>query len=245
VCACVYPARTHTATVGHEPRAAPWGDPWRDRGICVRALPRKRELARTHTRTHARACARTGTRTRTSCIHRTKQAGIATRAYNRLQVCKTLHTLRCIRIISYHIIRRIRIISYHIIRRIRIISYHIIRRIRIISYHIIRRIRIISYHIIRCIRIISYHIIRCIRIISYHIISYRIMYATQQAGSATRARISTRTRPACIYISKYVKSHMLASVQDLHTFMYVRLTYLHICNCEYVRLHTPYIFASM
>jgi len=221
--ACVYPARTHTATVGHEPRAAPWGDPWRDRGICVRALPRKRELARTHTRTHARACARTGTRTRTSCIHRTKQAGIATRAYNRLQVCKTLHTLRCIRIISYHIIRRIRIISYHIIRRI----------------------RIISYHIIRCIRIISYHIIRCIRIISYHIISYRIMYATQQAGSATRARISTRTRPACIYISKYVKSHMLASVQDLHTIMYVRLTYLHICNCEYVRLHTPYIFASM
>jgi len=201
VCACVYPARTHTATVGHEPRAAPWGDPWRDRGICVRALPRKRELARTHTRTHARACARTGTRTRTSCIHRTKQAGIATRAYNRLQVCKTLHTLRCIRIISYHIIRRIRIISYHIIRRIRIISYHII--------------------------------------------SYRIMYATQQAGSATRARISTRTRPACIYISKYVKSHMLASVQDLHTIMYVRLTYLHICNCEYVRLHTPYIFASM
>jgi len=201
VCACVYPARTHTATVGHEPRAAPWGDPWRDRGICVRALPRKRELARTHTRTHARACARTGTRTRTSCIHRTKQAGIATRAYNRLQVCKTLHTLRCIHIISYHIIRRIRIISYHIIRRIRIISYHII--------------------------------------------SYRIMYATQQAGSATRARISTRTRPACIYISKYVKSHMLASVQDLHTIMYVRLTYLHICNCEYVRLHTPYIFASM
>jgi hypothetical protein len=210
VCVCVSRAHTHSDSRPRTSRGSlgrSLAGPWY-LCACIAAQAR----ISTHTRTHAPACARTGTRTRTSCIHRTKQAGIATRAYNRLQVCKTLHTLRCIRIISYHIIRRI---------------------------------RIISYHIIRCIRIISYHIIRCIRIISYHIISYRIMYATQQAGSDTRARISTRTRPACIYISKYVKSHMLASVQDLHTFMYVRLTYLHICNCEYVRLHTPYIFASM